>query len=98
MFSPDRARLLGRIGGYVTAATHDGREITATARAAFLARFEREVDPEGVLPPEERTRRAFCARRAYFCRLARRSAQARRAKRATADSVAAARVETGRAR
>lgn len=51
---------------------------TAPARAAFLDRFEREVDPEGTLSPEMRARRAEYARRAYFSSLALKSAQARR--------------------
>lgn len=50
---------------------------TAPARAAFLDRFEREVDPDGVLPPAERARRAEHARKAYFARLALASAKAR---------------------
>jgi hypothetical protein len=47
-------------------------------RKAFMDRFEREVDPEGVLEPEERQRRARAARSAYFCKLALRSARKRR--------------------
>jgi hypothetical protein len=58
------------------------REKLAKAQAAFLTRFEREVDPEGVLPPEERAFRAAHAKRAYFAKLALRSVQARRAKKA----------------
>jgi hypothetical protein len=46
-----------------------------------LARFEAEVDPDGILSPEERRRRAEHARSAYFVRLALASAKARRAKR-----------------
>lgn len=42
---------------------------TAPARAAFLARFELEVDPDGHLPELERSRRALIARRLYFARL-----------------------------
>jgi hypothetical protein len=57
------------------------RAATAAARAAFADRFERQVDPDGVLAPEERARRAEHARRAHFARLALRSAQARRARR-----------------
>lgn len=53
---------------------------TAPARAAALARFERDVDPDGVLSPRERAQRAEHARRAYFTRLALRSVQARRAR------------------
>jgi len=59
-------------------AQHDGREITAAARAAFLARFETEVDPDSTLPPEERQRRAEHARSAYFTRLAFQRAKAAR--------------------
>jgi hypothetical protein len=47
------------------------------AREAFWAKFEREVDPEGLLDPAERARRAQMARKAYFTRLALKSAQAR---------------------
>jgi len=58
--------------------TADPAARTAPARAAFLDRFERAVDPEGALPPRERRRRAEHARKAYFARLALKSAQARR--------------------
>jgi hypothetical protein len=44
--------------------------------------FEREVDPDGVLDPRERARRAEHARKAYFLRLALSSAHARAARRA----------------
>jgi hypothetical protein len=37
---------------------------TAPARTVFLSRFEREVDPEGVLEPQERARRAEHAKKA----------------------------------
>jgi hypothetical protein len=76
----DRAdlRLQGRIGAYRLHATHDPRETTRAARAAFRSSFEREVDPEGRLPEHERARRAEAARRAHYARLARLSARARR--------------------
>lgn len=51
---------------------------TEPARRAFLERFEREVDPDGLLDPEERARRAEHARKAYFAGLALKSARARR--------------------
>jgi len=53
---------------------------TAPARAVFLSRFEREVDPEGLLDPKERARRAEHAKKAYFLRLAIASAAARKKK------------------
>jgi hypothetical protein len=51
----------------------------------MLDRFERQVDPDGELPPAERARRAGHARKAYFTRLALRSAQARRKTPAVGD-------------
>jgi hypothetical protein len=59
----------------------DRSAATAPARAGLEARFERQVDPDGVLPPDELARRAQSARRAHFQALALKSAQARRAKR-----------------
>jgi hypothetical protein len=56
---------------------------TAPAREAFLSRFEREVDPDGVLEPAERARRAEHARKAYFLKLALASSRARAKKRGT---------------
>ena len=74
--------LRARLAAYALHAQHDPRETTANGRAAFLARFDREVDPRSLLEPDERRRRAEQARRAYFTRLALASAKARRAKRA----------------
>ena len=70
----------GRIAAYRLHATRDPRETTSAARSKFLERFVDEVDPERRLPLEERLRRADCAKRAYFCELALRSAT-KRAKR-----------------
>lgn len=56
--TPAQRTLRARIGGFALHSKHDSREITAPARAAFLDRFETEVDPEGVLPPNERAKRA----------------------------------------
>ncbi len=49
--------------------------------------FERQVDPDGSLSPAERARRAGLARKAYFTRLALRSAQARRKAPAVEDAI-----------
>lgn len=68
---------VARIGAYALHATHDSREITKPARAAFLGRFEREV-PAEITDPLERARRAEYLKKAYFAKLALRSAQARR--------------------
>jgi hypothetical protein len=60
------------------AKTSDRTAATAPAREAFMGRFEREVDPEGVLPERERAQRAEAARRAYYAELALKSLAARR--------------------
>lgn len=60
------------------AGTEDPSSATAPARAAFMQRFERDVDPDGELPPAERARRADHARKAYFAELALKSATSRR--------------------
>lgn len=54
-----------------------GGTSTAAGTSAFLSRFERQVDPEGVLPPEERARRAAFARKGYMAGLALRASRAR---------------------
>ncbi len=78
-FDPNEMAARGRIGAYTSHSRHDVRELTAPARAAFLHSFEHEVDPDGMLPAEERSRRAQAARKAHFARLAYQSAASRRA-------------------
>ena len=69
----------GRIGAHASwARTIDRTARTEPGRKGFLARFEREVDPEGVLPEVERQIRAEHARKAYMQRLALTSAARRR--------------------
>jgi len=66
-----RSQVLGgRIGAYRKwARCPDRTAATAPGTAAFLARFEREVDPDGSLSESERGLRAEAARRAYFSEL-----------------------------
>ncbi len=79
MKTPDTDRVQrARIAAYALHATHNSREITAPARAAFLAGVARRVDPEGILGEEERERRARAALRSHMAALALKSAQARR--------------------
>lgn len=59
------------------AAEPDRTAATQAARNAFLARFEREVDPDGTLTPEERSKRSRNAMQAHFRRMALASAKAR---------------------
>lgn len=70
--------LRARMAAYLLhAQVTDPAAHTAPARAAFLSRFEREVDPDGILEPQERARRAELAKKAYFIKLARSSSKAR---------------------
>lgn len=77
--TPAERKLRAQIAAHTSwANTDDRRGRTAAARRSFLDRFEREVDPDGVLDPAERARRAASAKKAYFARLALKSAQSRR--------------------
>lgn len=79
MSTAQERRLASQIAAHESwANTSDRTARTAPARAAMLARFEREVDPDGTLPPAERASRAEHKRKAYFQRLALKSARARR--------------------
>ena len=60
------------------AQTEDRTARTAAARAAFDRKFDDEVDPDRVLDPAERARRAAHARKAHFAKLALASSKARR--------------------
>jgi hypothetical protein len=50
-----------------------------------LAKFERDVDPNNELTPQERHKRAEYARKAHMQRMALKSAQARRRRRTTGE-------------
>ena len=61
----------GRIGAYRKwARCTDRAAAVAASHASFNARFEREIDPEGVLPELERAQRAQAARSAHFAAMA----------------------------
>lgn len=76
--TPSERSMRARLAAHSLHSQRDSTELTAKARSAFLSGFERQVDPSGVLTPQERHRRAESARKAHFTRLALRSAQARR--------------------
>ncbi|MGH8930756.1 MAG: hypothetical protein ACRDZO_09065 [Egibacteraceae bacterium] len=78
--SPSQRILRARLAAHALHARRDSREVTAPARAAFLRRFEDEVDPDRTLAPAERARRAEQARKAHFTRLALQSARTRQAR------------------
>jgi hypothetical protein len=60
------------------AQVEDRSKETAPGRAASASRYEKLVDPEGLLPPAERAKRAKNAEKAHFQLMALRSAQVRR--------------------
>ena len=78
LVTPEERSLRSRIGAYALHARHDAKETTKAARKAFMAKFEREVDPDSILPVMERRRRAAAARKEYFTRLAYRSGRSRK--------------------
>lgn len=78
--TPAERTLRARVAAHTLHSKVDSRAHTEPARAAAMARFEKEVDPLGVLTPQERARRAESAKRAYFAGLALKSSKARRAR------------------
>jgi hypothetical protein len=77
--TPGQRRRRARIAAHASwANTSDRTARTSAGTTAFLRRFERQVDPDGVLPEEVRLARAHHARMAYMLQLAERSAAARR--------------------
>ena len=62
------------------AKTPDRATRTAPARKALMEKFEHLVDPDGIYPDHVRAQMAESARKAYFRRLALKSAKARSTK------------------
>lgn len=64
---------------------HEGDRVAATAaaRAAFMRKFEDQVDPDRVLPADELARRAQSAMRAHMLRIGQKSAEARASRKAS---------------
>jgi len=84
--TPQERRLRAEIGAHEKWAREPDRPAaTAKARAAFLAKLEAEVDPGGVLPPEERARRVEHLRKAHMARMALASSRARAARNGGGD-------------
>jgi hypothetical protein len=76
-YTHERRVAAGRIRGFTTRAYNDPMVYTASARATFRASFAAQADPDGILPIEEREKRANALYRAHMVRLAIRSSQAR---------------------
>lgn len=90
--TPSQRSQRARVAALKMHSLHDARQTTRKARATFLASFETQVDPQGVLAPGERRRRAETAHRAHMAALAFRSSVARskRAAKASAQDESAA--------
>lgn len=75
--TPEQRIQRARLAALARWSKQDSTEGTKPARDAFLARFETEVDPQGLLPERERRRRAQTRLREHMARLAYRSSRAR---------------------
>lgn len=75
---PQERVLRARLAAHTKWSRYDPREGTQKARDAFLTSFLDKVDPDRVLPEDERLRRADSARRAHFTKMALASARSRR--------------------
>jgi hypothetical protein len=77
--TPAERHMRAQLGAHAQWARCDDRTArTAAARSGFFKRFETQVDPDGVLDPAERAKRAENARQAHMLKLAMASAKARR--------------------
>ena len=77
--TPGERRLRAQLAAHSRwSRTPDRSAATAPARAAFRDRFERQVDPDGILAPAVRAQLAESARTAFYRKMAYASARARR--------------------
>jgi hypothetical protein len=84
VLTPEQRTLRARMGGYALVA--QGKTNTAPARKASpqsLDYWAAKVDPDGILPEDERLKRAEAARRQYMTSLALKSSKARARKKAS---------------
>lgn len=76
--TPEQRRLAAQVAVHTSwANTVDRTARTAPGTKAFLDRFEKQVDPDGVMDPVTRAKAAQNARTAYFKALAFKSSMAR---------------------
>jgi hypothetical protein len=76
--TPEQRRLRAQIAAHIRWSLEDPTANAVRAQAGLVARFERQVDPDGTLEPAERARRVESARKAHMKRLALKSANTRR--------------------
>ena len=80
VYTHEKRVMAGRMRGLTTRAFNDPLKYTSKARSAFRASFADQVDPEGILPEDERESRATALYRAHMTALAMRSSQVRASK------------------
>jgi len=79
--TPEQRALRARIAAHSSwAKTANRRARTQPGSQALLAKLAAEVDPDGLMSPEDRAKAVENAKSAYFSRLAMRAAAARRSK------------------
>jgi hypothetical protein len=68
--TPAEKSLASRIGAHTSWANTPNRNARmAPARAGFMAKFERQVDPDGVMDPADRAKAAESAMKAHMSQL-----------------------------
>jgi len=80
--TPEQRRIRARIGALTRWSKEDPMPAMTRAREAQMSKWEKQVDPEGALSPDERRRRAESLRRAHMQKLALISSQKRAAAKA----------------
>lgn len=76
--TPAERKLRAQVAANTRWSRESGDAQAERMQKGLAAKWERDVDPNGVLPPAERRRRAEAARRAHLKRAALASARARR--------------------
>lgn len=81
---PTRRKQIASLAAHTSwARTPHREERMAPANRAREARWEQQVDPDGVMTPADRAKAAASARKAFYQRLAMKGVAARRAKAAS---------------
>jgi hypothetical protein len=83
--TPQERRQRASIAALTRWAKEDPTANAVRGQAGLMARFERDVDPEGTLDPAVRAKRAERLRRAHMARLTEASRKARAARKGGAS-------------
>lgn len=86
--TPGQRRLRAQIAANTRWLSGDRAAQAEAMKAGFLAKFEKQVDPDGTLAPEERARRAQTAMTLHMQRLAFKSSKVRSQRKGEPDAAA----------